>query len=115
MPVFKDGDVNQVELFPRVNSSIVGGENLTLSLLTLTAGSVVPEHNHPQEQGGLVISGRIEFTIGGEANVLEPGDMFVIPSDVPHSVRVFPESDSKVLDIFSPCREDLEAKAAAAQ
>ena len=46
------------KLFPGVEIHATAGEGLMLSLVDLAAGSVVPEHSHPHEQMGMLISGR---------------------------------------------------------
>ena len=37
-----------------------------LSFLDMAEGSEVPEHSHPHEQAGLVLSGELQFRIGSE-------------------------------------------------
>lgn len=39
---------------------------------------------HPGEEAGVVISGRLLLTIGTEARLLGPGDAFQFPSTLPH-------------------------------
>lgn len=105
MPFINSEKLPKMELFPGALSGILAGENLMLSFLVLEMGGMVPEHSHPHEQAGLMISGRIRFQIGAEDRVMEPGDAFLIPSNVVHSGEVI-EGPAKVLDIFSPIRED---------
>ncbi len=76
-----------------------------LSLVDFEAGSVVPEHSHPHEQMGMMISGRLEFTIGGETQVLGPGDIWRIPGHVVHRVRAL-DGPAVALDVFHPVRDD---------
>ena len=66
------------------------GDKMTLALVTLEANAVVAAHSHVHEQVGVVIAGELEFTIGGESRRLEPGDVYVIPGDVAHGVKVGP-------------------------
>ncbi len=70
----------------------------------LRKGSVIPPHQHPNEQIGIVISGRLRMRIGAEQATLGSGDGYSIPSGTEHSVDVL--EDSLVLDVFSPPRED---------
>ena len=49
--------------------------------------SVVDEHSHPHEQMGMLLEGRLEFTVGGVTRLLGPGDIWCIPGGVVHSVR----------------------------
>ena len=105
MPFINSEKLPKMELFPGALSGILAGENLMLSFLVLEMGGMVPEHSHPHEQAGLMISGRIRFQIGAQDRGMEPGDAFLIPSTVVHSGEVI-EGPAKVLDIFSPIRED---------
>ena len=83
----------------------VQGANATLAVVELEPNSVVPEHQHPNEQLGLVLTGTMTFTIGGERRELMPGDMYVIPGNVPHDVVTGSEG-AVVIDVFAPVRAD---------
>ena len=78
------------------------------SCLEMDAGAEVPLHDHPHEQGGILLSGKLQLTIGEETRVVEPGAMFLIPPNVPHRA-VAVDGPVRVLDIFSPVREDYAA------
>jgi quercetin dioxygenase-like cupin family protein len=93
------------QIFPGVEIHAISGEGLMLSLVDLEPGSVVLEHSHPHEQMGMLISGRVEFTIGGVSKILGPGDMWRIPGHVPHKVRTL-DGPAVALDVFHPVRED---------
>ncbi len=80
------------------------GDKTSLGEFKLEKGSVVPKHNHPHEQTGYMISGRMTFTIDGEDHIAEAGDSWSIPGNVEHSVKV--HEDSVVIEVFSPVRED---------
>ena len=70
----------------------------------LEKGAVIPLHQHTNEQIGMVLSGRIIMTIGGERSELGSGDGYSIGPGEPHSVDIV--EDSVVLDVFSPPRDD---------
>lgn len=93
------------QLFPGVEIRTTAGSGLMLSLVHFEPRSVVPEHSHPHEQMGMMISGRLEFTVGGVTRVLGPGDMWSIPGGVPHRVVALDEP-AVALDVFHPIRED---------
>ncbi len=99
------GSGSRRALFPGVSIEATAGENLMLSLVTLEAGAVVPMHSHHHEQMGMMISGRLEFTIGGVTRVLGPGDCWRIPGHVPHTVRAI-DGPAIALDVFHPVRDD---------
>lgn len=81
------------------------GQHLMLSFLEMDPGAEVPLHHHPHEQGGILLEGRLMLTIGEETRVVEPGAMFLIPPFTPHRAVAL-DGPVKVLDVFSPVRED---------
>jgi quercetin dioxygenase-like cupin family protein len=92
-------------IFPGVRIRTAAAERMMLSVVDLEPHSVVEEHDHPHEQVGMVLSGRVVFTIGGEEKTLGPGDLFRIPGGVRHKVRVLDEP-ARALDVFTPVREE---------
>jgi quercetin dioxygenase-like cupin family protein len=88
-----------------VHGRVVHGERITLGVIELDAGSVVPEHRHENEQLGVCLSGSLVFRVGEESRELGPGETWSIPSNVPHEVRVGPEG-AVVIDVFVPPRDD---------
>jgi quercetin dioxygenase-like cupin family protein len=101
------GNLPQKELADGVTTNIAWGEKLMLSFVKLDPNAIVPPHRHPHEQMALVLSGKLEVTIANESRLLKEGDAFLVPSDVEHSVKNL-EGQTRVLDIFSPPREDLK-------
>ncbi len=94
-------------LFGEVTAKTFWGENMLLSVVDLPANSVVPLHSHPHEQAGIMLEGEATFTVGDETRTLKPGDMWIIPGGVEHTITTGP-APAKALDIFSPVREDYK-------
>jgi quercetin dioxygenase-like cupin family protein len=92
-------------IFPGVTIRTAAAERMMLSLADLAPHAAVAEHAHPHEQVGLVVRGRVVFTIGGEERTLGPGDLFRIPGGVKHKVLTLDEP-TQILDIFSPVRDE---------
>ena len=109
MPFIDLKSVPAIQLFPGVRIRTPHGQNLMLSYVEFDPGAVVEAHSHPHEQGGMVVSGRMELTIGGETRTLGPGEMYLIPPDTPHRARAV-GGPVVALDVFSPVREDYAAK-----
>ncbi|MGI6226219.1 MAG: cupin domain-containing protein [Peptococcales bacterium] len=84
--------------------TLAHGEKTLLIQVVLDKGSLVPNHAHPHEQIGYMISGKAIFIIDGEENEVNPGDSWAIPGNVAHSVKVI--EDSVIVEVFSPVRED---------
>lgn len=99
------GQGSKHDLFPGVAITTTAGSGLMLSLVTFEPDSVVPDHSHPHEQMGMMISGRLEFTVGGVTRVLGPGDVWSIPGGVVHRVRAI-DGPAVALDVFHPVRDD---------
>lgn len=97
--------LDPLEIKPGVRIRAPYGQNLMLSVVELEEGAVVPLHSHPHEQGGVILEGKLELTIGSETRILDPGSLYLIPPDIPHQA-VAVEGPAKALDIFSPVRED---------
>ena len=76
-----------------------------LSYLEMDAGAEIPLHDHPHEQGGILLAGKIELTIGEETRVVLPGAMFLIPPNVPHRAVAI-DGPVRLMDVFTPIRED---------
>ena len=88
-----------------VHGRVVHGDRLTVGVIELDPGSVVPEHSHDHEQLGMCLSGSLMFRVGDESRELGPGETWTIPSNAPHEVQVGPEG-AVVIDVFAPTRDD---------
>ena len=84
--------------------TLVYGEKTLMTEFLLEKGKTLPNHSHPQEQTGYLVSGKIILAIAGEEHEVNPGDSWVIPGNVEHSARII--QDSLALEVFAPVRED---------
>lgn len=65
-----------------------------------------PPHSHPHEQVSYVATGEIFFFLGNEETRLGPGDIFTVPPNVPHSVRLLTQH-VRLVDTFHPIRDEF--------
>ena len=65
-----------------------------------------PPHSHPHEQVCYVAAGEILFIMDGEESHLKPGDVFLVPSGVPHTIQQLTQH-VRLVDCFTPIREDF--------
>jgi quercetin dioxygenase-like cupin family protein len=93
------------QIFPGVAIRTAAGQAMMLSMVTFEPDAVVPDHAHTHEQMGVLVSGQLEFTVGGVTRVLGPGAMWRIPGGVVHRVRAL-SAPAVALDVFHPIRED---------
>ena len=85
--------------------TLVYGDKTLMVEFRLAKGADLPAHQHPHEQTGYLVSGRIDLTIGGVVHAVRPGDSWCIPGNAKHANYAI--RDSVVIEIFSPIREDL--------
>lgn len=94
--------------FPGYRGKLVHAKTMTVVHWTIDAGYEVPDHSHPHEQIVNIMKGEFELTVDGQAMHLRPGDIVVIPGNVPHSGRSI--TDCKIIDIWHPCRDDYQVE-----
>jgi len=93
------------ELLPGVElRTVAHGDRSLMGLFRIAAGAVIPVHDHPQEQTGYLVSGRLEFTVDGCVVVAEPGAAWNLPAGTPHGATAL--DDCVVVEVFAPVRED---------
>lgn len=101
----KKDSINYRQLLPGVvMRPLVFEEKTILCEFQLQKGAELPSHEHPYEQTGYLVSGKLDFRIGDKWQTAEPGDSWCIPENVEHQVKVM--DDSIVLEAFTPIRPD---------
>ena len=86
---------------------IVTGERMTVARIWFDDGFLVPMHSHEHEQITQVISGTLRFRFGEDSDEtvdIGPGDVVVIPSNVPHEALAIGQVEE--MDMWSPRRDD---------
>jgi quercetin dioxygenase-like cupin family protein len=110
MSAFADANaIRPQQIWAGLLARTVHGDRMTLTLIELEPGAVVPEHSHEAEQMGILLQGSMTFTIGGETKDLGPGGTWTIRAHVPHSVVAGP-GGSVLVEAFSPARDDWQAR-----
>jgi quercetin dioxygenase-like cupin family protein len=100
-------EISPQRIWDGVLARVVEGARMSFAIVELAPDSVVSEHQHPNEQIGIVLQGSMTFTIGGEPRLLQIGDTYNIPGGVPHHAVTGPDG-AVVVDVFSPVRADWE-------
>lgn len=98
-------EIRPKQMWEGVVVRAVEGERMTLSVVELDPDTLVPEHRHHNEQIGMLLSGRLTFTIDGERQELGPGGTWRILANVPHEALTGPEG-AVAVEAFSPIRDD---------
>jgi len=106
MPFIVTSEIPSRDLFPGVHARLIHTDKLTLAYVTLDKGAIVPEHAHVHEQIINVLEGTFEMTLDGNKKIVTAGYVGIAPSNMKHSVKAI--TAGKILDVFSPVREDLK-------
>jgi quercetin dioxygenase-like cupin family protein len=91
-------------IFAGVSGRYAHAARLSVGEIDLAEGAVVALHQHPHDQLSYVVSGKVEFTIGSETELMEAGAVALIPGGIPHGCRAI--SACRLIDAFTPVRED---------
>jgi len=93
------------DVFDKIQmKTLVYGEKTLMVEFHLAKGADLPAHQHPHEQTGYLVSGRIDLTIDGIVHEVRPGDSWCIPGEAAHAAVAY--EDSVALEVFAPVRED---------
>jgi quercetin dioxygenase-like cupin family protein len=90
-----------------IDRRLVTGDRTMLAHVYLTAGSVVPQHSHDNEQFTYILEGALRFWLGADGSEtvdVRAGQVLHIPSNLPHRAEAL--ADTIDLDIFTPIRQD---------
>jgi quercetin dioxygenase-like cupin family protein len=84
--------------------TLVYGQRTLATEFRMQKGSTLPLHQHPYEQTGYLVSGRMRMTIDGEQLDATAGASWCIPAEALHGAEII--EDSVAIEIFSPVRPD---------
>ncbi|WP_299368083.1 cupin domain-containing protein [Winogradskyella sp.] len=97
-------DIKPKEIVKGYKARFLHTNAVTIAFWEVEPDAELPMHNHIHEQVSQILEGEFEMTIDGITKIHKPGSVLVIPSNVPHSGKAI--TACKILDIFSPVRED---------
>lgn len=105
MVVFND-KVKDLDLGGNVSRKVLAHDGgMMAAEVSFKKGSIGAIHTHPHEQIGYVIEGSFELNMDGEKHIIKKGDTYYTKPNFPHGVVAL--EDGKLLDIFTPQREDF--------
>jgi quercetin dioxygenase-like cupin family protein len=79
----------------------VPGRHTVTARAEFAPGASAGLHTHPGEEMGYALEGSIELSVEGRpAVMLKPGDVFFIPSGVPHNGRNTGSTKAALLSVF---------------
>jgi quercetin dioxygenase-like cupin family protein len=112
MPVYKETETSPEKISSCFERRITHLDNLMVVVCDFTNGPAPapdPPHSHPHEQISYVAEGDLFLFINDEKHKLQKGDIFSVPSGVPHCIQTI-SNHVRLIDSFSPVREDFLKK-----
>jgi quercetin dioxygenase-like cupin family protein len=95
------------ELSPSIGRKMITGERMMIAQIFLKKGSVVPRHQHENEQITYILEGALRFHLGPDGAqevTVRAGEVLTIPPNLPHTAEAL--EDTLDVDIFDPPRQD---------
>jgi quercetin dioxygenase-like cupin family protein len=109
MTALKRSETPVQEIRPGAERRIGHTDNLMIAVVDFYDGpkdEPDPPQSHRHEQVCYVAEGEIVFILEDEQTRLGPGDVFLVPSDKPHTIQQLTEH-VRLVDCFTPIREDF--------
>ncbi|HML05108.1 MAG TPA: cupin domain-containing protein [Methanobacterium sp.] len=69
-----------------VSREIIRKETGTVTIFAFDKGEGLSEHTAPFDAMVQIVDGKAEITISGNKNILEKGDMIIMPANEPHAL-----------------------------
>jgi len=91
-------DLDLAQFRPGIMSKAQVGEKLIMVCMEIGAGLQDTGHEHPFDQCGVVLDGKIEMFVGDERRILATNEAYFIPAGERHGWKTF-ESTAKILDV----------------
>ncbi len=70
-----------------VSKTIIGKKTGTVTLFAFDKGQGLSEHTAPYDALIYSVDGEAEITVGGKESVVNKGEIVILPSNKPHSVK----------------------------
>jgi quercetin dioxygenase-like cupin family protein len=70
-----------------VSKTILDKKTGTLTLFAFDRGQGLSEHTSPYDATVQILDGTAELTVGGTPHEVKTGQLFIMPANVPHSLK----------------------------
>lgn len=109
MYVLRNNEAEFTQLKDGVTRKIAYLNNMLTAIIEFSGNPMTePEkpHSHPHEQISYVAKGKVMVILGDEKHFLDEGDLFMVPSGLPHAIQTL-TPEVKLIDTFTPVRRDF--------
>lgn len=109
MPIYKAYMLTSEKVSSKFERQVVSLDNLMMVICNFTNGPAAepdPPHSHTHEQITYVEEGELFLFIADEKFYLKKGDIYTVPSEVPHCIQTI-SRNVILLDCFTPVRKEF--------
>lgn len=104
---YREEDLVEIGQVAEISYKVIGANFPNRQMLVLREtyrpGADTGEvFSHTAQEGGIVLAGAVEVTVGGETRVLNPGDAYYFDSSKPHRFRNVSEGESVIISAVTP-------------
>jgi quercetin dioxygenase-like cupin family protein len=99
-------DLGLLVVVPGIEFRPLTTDTVMTNFVSFEPRAIAPAHHHTEQQIAIVLSGELEFTVGGETRIMHAGDCVVIPPNVEHG-GVAGAQGCEALDVFTPPRAGI--------
>ena len=85
--ILKTADLIEYQEGSVVSQEIIRRDTGTVTIFAFDKGEGLSEHTAPFDAMVQIIDGKAEITISGNKNVLEKGEMIIMPANEPHALK----------------------------
>jgi quercetin dioxygenase-like cupin family protein len=90
---------------PGASTGLLPGEQLVAIHASLAPGTLVPYQTHPTEQLVHMLAGKLRIWIADEVHEVGPGQVVLIPPNVPHRGEAVGPENAEYLEVLTPVEE----------
>ncbi|MDM9624037.1 XRE family transcriptional regulator [Rhizobium sp. AC44/96] len=106
-PFYTSQDLVEIGKVDTISYRVIGLDHPNRQLLMLHETYAVGADSgeafaHAAQEAGMVLSGAVEVTVGGQQKVLRPGDGYYFDSRLPHRFRNVHDGKSEILSAITP-------------
>lgn len=106
-PFYSSQDLVEIGKVDTISYRVIGLDHPNRQLLMLHETYAVGADSgeaftHAAQEAGMVLSGAVEVTVGGQQKILQPGDGYYFDSRLPHRFRNVHDGKSEILSAITP-------------
>lgn len=102
-PLVRDGSLEGERIEVKLNAYESEGRYTIMDFTFPIGSDSSPGHYHAlHSETYIIISGRMEWMVEGEKQILEAGDMVYVPPNTYHSARTLGDEHARTIMIFDP-------------